>query len=123
MLTAKASELATALRGDKYAGVGMVIAPEQQKTLEKLTVQMPIPERAAKGEGQMLPILFVYMVYDAPEFSEPRLTMNAFELHTGDAGKSGLTTEFFSPGVWLKDLAKPLEFIRITPSGDVDRLT
>jgi hypothetical protein len=101
---------------------GMIIVPGRPKKLDKLMVSLVIDKRSIASE-RILPVLFIGILYDAPGFDEARVTLEAFRLSTGEKGKTGLSNEFISPGVYLKDLATPLRFVRISPIDQISKLT
>jgi hypothetical protein len=99
-------------RGPSYLP-GMIIGPDQEKTLQKLTVSMNPAEKPYEP-GTLLPVLFICVLYDAAGFDSPRVMLNAYRLNgTAPDGRAGLTTEFSSLQVYIKDL--PLRSIRVTP--------
>jgi hypothetical protein len=119
-IEAAAAGLEEGLRDDSSQKYGSIIAPQQEKTFEKLTVGMSISKEATK-EQALFPTLFICVLYNATAFREPRSIVEVFRLYRGENGKTGLTTEFLNPRIWFSDLAAPLKYVRLAPIDQLER--
>jgi hypothetical protein len=120
-LEGTAAKLEISLTSDHFQRYGMILVPGQQKVIKKVSVGMGVGKESIKEQG-LLATLFICLVYDAPGFDEPRVTMNVFRLHSGNIDNTGLTTEFLVPQIWFYDLVAPLKFVRLTRIDQLEKV-